>query len=365
MYQERTLFHLCTYSNFALYYFSGQVNGEAMFIFNLSSISQTENVLRAEVHLHKRKSKPWHRRSDVEVFLFEVAPHYMSEIGKITLPHATHGWQWYSVTNAVLSCVATGRFHPHLLALTFKAEKADGKVKKVALKKFVRHHSLPFLIVYSNETENVNLDQLDKLAEKIKIQNLAKHATDSPENSLDDTLFTSRGSSDSKLRSGNDKRRKHREHTLRSKRSIFTNEIPEDPADYDRFHYRYNIPQTHPGILQARKESRTKISDLQLIPYPAEKRKRKRKHRRRNRKKGRKNSKRLKFPDEWDDIRENLATLNNNPSDLCGKRKLVVDFADIGWGEWIISPKSFEAHFCAGSCPFPLTKVSQSYRIFA
>ena len=365
MYQERTLFHLCTYSNFALYYFSGQVNGEAMFIFNLSSISQTENVLRAEVHLHKRKSKPWHRRSDVEVFLFEVAPHYMSEIGKITLPHATHGWQWYSVTNAVLSCVATGRFHPHLLALTFKAEKADGKVKKVALKKFVRHHSLPFLIVYSNETENVNLDQLDKLAEKIKIQNLAKHATDSPENSLDDTLFTSRGSSDSKLRSGNDKRRKHWEHTLRSKRSIFTNEIPEDPADYDRFHYRYNIPQTHPGILQARKESRTKISDLQLIPYPAEKRKRKRKHRRRNRKKGRKNSKRLKFPDEWDDIRENLATLNNNPSDLCGKRKLVVDFADIGWGEWIISPKSFEAHFCAGSCPFPLTKVSQSYRISA
>jgi hypothetical protein len=42
---------------------------------------------------------------------------------------------------------------------------------------------------------------------------------------------------------------------------------------------------------------------------------------------------------------------------LCQRRKLVVDFNEIGWGEWIISPKTFEAHYCAGRCPFPLTKV--------
>lgn len=42
---------------------------------------------------------------------------------------------------------------------------------------------------------------------------------------------------------------------------------------------------------------------------------------------------------------------------LCQRRKLTVDFNEIGWGEWIISPKTFEAQYCAGRCPFPLTKV--------
>ncbi len=45
---------------------------------------------------------------------------------------------------------------------------------------------------------------------------------------------------------------------------------------------------------------------------------------------------------------------------LCQRRKLTVDFHEIGWGEWIISPKTFEAQYCAGRCPFPLTKVSYS-----
>ena len=50
---------------------------------------------------------------------------------------------------------------------------------------------------------------------------------------------------------------------------------------------------------------------------------------------------------------------SSGPSkDLCKKRRLVVDFADIGWSEWIISPKSFEADYCAGECPFPMSRVS-------
>ena len=42
---------------------------------------------------------------------------------------------------------------------------------------------------------------------------------------------------------------------------------------------------------------------------------------------------------------------------LCQRRKLSVDFNEIGWGEWIISPKTFDAQYCTGRCPFPLTKV--------
>ncbi|XP_036401189.1 growth/differentiation factor 10b [Megalops cyprinoides] len=41
----------------------------------------------------------------------------------------------------------------------------------------------------------------------------------------------------------------------------------------------------------------------------------------------------------------------------CARRYLKVDFADIGWSEWILSPKSFDAYYCSGACGFPLPKV--------
>lgn len=46
----------------------------------------------------------------------------------------------------------------------------------------------------------------------------------------------------------------------------------------------------------------------------------------------------------------------NEPT-VCSRRYMKVDFADIGWNEWIISPKSFDAYYCAGACEFPMPKV--------
>ncbi|KAI5606311.1 growth/differentiation factor 10, partial [Silurus asotus] len=42
---------------------------------------------------------------------------------------------------------------------------------------------------------------------------------------------------------------------------------------------------------------------------------------------------------------------------VCSRRYLKVDFADIGWSEWVLSPKSFDAYYCAGTCEFPIPKV--------
>ncbi|XP_030604117.1 growth/differentiation factor 10 [Archocentrus centrarchus] len=41
----------------------------------------------------------------------------------------------------------------------------------------------------------------------------------------------------------------------------------------------------------------------------------------------------------------------------CSRRNLRVDFADIGWNEWVIAPKAFDAYYCAGTCGFPMPKV--------
>uniref|UniRef100_A0A3B5M8D6 Growth/differentiation factor 10 n=1 Tax=Xiphophorus couchianus TaxID=32473 RepID=A0A3B5M8D6_9TELE len=41
----------------------------------------------------------------------------------------------------------------------------------------------------------------------------------------------------------------------------------------------------------------------------------------------------------------------------CSRRNLRVDFADIGWNEWVIAPESFDAYYCAGACGFPMPQV--------
>ncbi|XP_053393409.1 bone morphogenetic protein 2-like [Mercenaria mercenaria] len=38
----------------------------------------------------------------------------------------------------------------------------------------------------------------------------------------------------------------------------------------------------------------------------------------------------------------------------CNRRQMYVDFDEIGWAGWIISPKGYNAYHCKGACPFPL-----------
>ncbi|WAQ96177.1 BMP3-like protein [Mya arenaria] len=38
----------------------------------------------------------------------------------------------------------------------------------------------------------------------------------------------------------------------------------------------------------------------------------------------------------------------------CNRRQMYVDFDEIGWAGWIISPKGYNAYHCKGPCEFPL-----------
>ena len=42
----------------------------------------------------------------------------------------------------------------------------------------------------------------------------------------------------------------------------------------------------------------------------------------------------------------------------CSKHEMYVDFEEIGWSGWIISPKGYNAYHCKGECPFPLGQGS-------
>ncbi|XP_022814741.1 protein decapentaplegic isoform X1 [Spodoptera litura] len=40
--------------------------------------------------------------------------------------------------------------------------------------------------------------------------------------------------------------------------------------------------------------------------------------------------------------------------EICQRRPLYVDFAEVGWSDWIVAPHGYEAYYCQGDCPFPL-----------
>ena len=39
---------------------------------------------------------------------------------------------------------------------------------------------------------------------------------------------------------------------------------------------------------------------------------------------------------------------------LCNRKKLYVDFALLGWSEWIIAPRGYNAYYCQGICKYPI-----------
>lgn len=39
----------------------------------------------------------------------------------------------------------------------------------------------------------------------------------------------------------------------------------------------------------------------------------------------------------------------------CRRHPLYVDFVDVGWNDWIVAPPGYDAFYCHGDCPFPLT----------
>ncbi|KAG8454937.1 hypothetical protein GDO86_001236 [Hymenochirus boettgeri] len=45
------------------------------------------------------------------------------------------------------------------------------------------------------------------------------------------------------------------------------------------------------------------------------------------------------------------------PSNICKKRRLYIDFKDVGWQNWVIAPRGYMANYCYGECPYPLTEM--------
>ncbi|KAL3876230.1 hypothetical protein ACJMK2_034100, partial [Sinanodonta woodiana] len=109
----------------------------------------------------------------------------------------------------------------------------------------------------------------------------------------------------------------------------------------------------HPYFLQQRQEQNESLSrkkrNTDLLTESATNN-----PKRKNSKKERKQTKKKRQKDRKNKDKRALDFRFRKQRRSCARHEMYVDFDEIGWSGWIISPKGYNAFHCKGECPFPL-----------
>lgn len=365
-------------------------------IFNIHAVKPTEEIIRAEIHYNlRRASSKRHYGKEKKRRLREIRCIAETTTGgtfELEKLEAASDWISYDAGQLIQNLLRTDKdARKYLLSsqgneslsskeskkpsvpfsIRFERVNRKGKVRRIKAESALRRHT-PFLLLRSNDPT---------LIDKAEMMSSVYDATPAfqPETVND-----------------ND--------SNRSKRSVGS---PVGVGHYQSY-FSYNVgngEKSHnDNIGDLNKASSSKDVDLHLQNFKNQgpEALMSRKEMRRNRKLQRKRDKYrdkngLPYPDDYKsakfgkediarttenihaktntlvdslDDNENLG-LKSQPSvvllggqthgtlkETCRKWDLEVDFTDVGWAEWIIAPKTFDAHYCAGACPFPLTPES-------
>ncbi|XP_078070004.1 bone morphogenetic protein 3 [Mustelus asterias] len=302
----------------------GWIGDKQLHIFNLTSLTKSEDILSATLHYYtadlvnnsnicpysKGCRHHLHRKQvniDLSIWVFATADNNTRILGHYVINASTFyrdflSWQWKDITRVVNNVKSNDD-----LLIGIEIMPSGPTLWKQLLS-----NRSPYILVYANDSAISELDTV--------VSTLQRH----------------RGSFVTKVQ-GFGVNAANRTFEVRKKRStnllmpLHNNELPGAE-------YQYNEASAW----------ETRRPYKKLHPRPAD-RQRKAKQRKGNRQK----SQTLQYDEQT--LRKARRRQWNEPRN-CARRYLKVDFADIGWSEWIISPKSFDAYYCAGACQFPMLK---------
>uniref|UniRef100_A0A3Q3VRA5 TGF-beta family profile domain-containing protein n=1 Tax=Mola mola TaxID=94237 RepID=A0A3Q3VRA5_MOLML len=281
------------------------LNGKEVFQFNLSSIQESELILFASFHFLYKQSRhhqrPWRFRKPRHQHSYPASPQLLfhGSLGNITLsPFKKGSWQTRDVTSVL-------KHAWDVKELVFTVEFDMGQQRSPHGQESLSAANLPYILVYADDQA---IDEPNSVALSLQRYGsfpIGEDATPS--------------ASASRIR---------RELHLQ----IQTNDIPE--VHYSTLKNRELWQNTYfPAKAKVAAKGRNQgqennegLSKLQVLSFD-----------KRTMKKARRR--------QWSEPR------------VCSRRYLRVDFADIGWSEWVLAPKSFDAYYCAGTCGFPIPKV--------
>ncbi|KFM76636.1 Bone morphogenetic protein 3, partial [Stegodyphus mimosarum] len=442
-----------------------------MLIFNLTSINTSEQILQSKLYLLKRRKPKTGKKREITNFRIKIGilPNMtLHRYINLSLSRQRSEWHSYDITESVVKCRQSKKFHDHLLGLTLEGKRPKGGYRLLSFRRLIKLNSQPFVLIFSEDNSNnqssskkeavssnleigellrMKVDQetffptlhaeSSSLIEEFKIRrkrslnseySLLQHMS-SPEASYKNSSFLthprkhsekinllkrtlSRVLNASSVNTLNNfvpsvypqeiiKRLNHSDsaiaklhsnavefvklfrlitgqlryilnmlsddsdiysgvssaannltdlHQLRNKRSI------SSKLHYSTESKESSGPDATINTILVEEDRHLKKSDSSTEKRPR-RRNRKRPLNRPPRKHKKKRRRNRKLPFWW--TRHDNRLHAQDYGKICQRKTLVVDFAQLGWDDWIISPKSFNAHYCSGGCSFPLIKEAK------
>ncbi|XP_054711472.1 bone morphogenetic protein 3-like [Uloborus diversus] len=292
----------------------GRLGNDDILVFNLTGVHPTEYVERVDLHLQskhpvRQKQRLDQKKLTMEVDILDLTRPLRPKIETIPLSRMhTGGWQTLDLTDSIIACLEGEAEQHHLVGVAIRSRDNTDTGDVI---------SQPFLVLFSEDDDHLNIGELDR-----KVDTAGQ----------------------------------------RLKREVLDNELPDYPSE-----------GVDGSLVEVQARMKYKSLDSSMIPRPearkvskSEMNKHKKRRRRRRRKdrrlpyawgKGWWRSNSMKAgQDEQGDAEEDEEDAIEDDPFICQKRKMVVNFSEIGWGDWIISPKTFDASYCSGVCEHPLRK---------
>ncbi|NXI38385.1 BMP3 protein, partial [Galbula dea] len=297
------------------------------YVFNLTSLTESENILLASVYYylgdllpaewncshsrgcsHHRHGKPG-LQMNLSVWALHSVRKWTRSLGHFLINVSTAdqdvlSWQWKDITPLLQKAKENNE-----LLISVKMDLASHQPWKRAPSRYE-----PYILIYANDSAISEPESV--------VSSLQGHHH---------PLARVFPGPESQVRSSLGKRRRKRSSNILL--PLQNNELPGAE-------YHYNEEE--------RWEDGKPYKTLQ--PQLDERSKSKKKQRKNHHQK----SQTLQFDEQT--LKKARRKQWNEPR-YCTRRYLKVDFADIGWSEWIISPKSFDAYYCSGECQFPIPKA--------
>ncbi|XP_075210492.1 growth/differentiation factor 10-like [Lycorma delicatula] len=334
-------------------------------LFNVSCLDEGEEVSLGQLHLNRRRLHQRHFSRRVlappyRVRVYKVTGNRLSSMGSVPVPQVNRA-AWHAVDiTAPLRELLLGSRNSQLLGIRFEAPRG----KPMTPKHFLRSasgSSASFLVVFSERSLDNDISDDGEILKKeqplrthdlaLKIQSVTKGKWMEESDDVDIMFSDISVPSDSTLVDKAVTKNTSPFSPDGMTTEVATTKLSLINEQLTDKRQRRSIEDNELPEMEPYKSNMILAKEHNIIPIPN----RRRKGRRGNNGKKRNKKTKSDSKESWNTASQR-STDSSDSSGVCRLQKLKVNFADIGWDNWILAPDTFEANYCTGSCSYPINK---------